>query len=176
MGAPARSTTEWAVLGLLTASPAHGFALARELSPGRPLGQVWTVARPLVYRAIAALEGDGLVSLQHEEESRLGPRRTVYRATERGAAAFSRWLSEPVAHPRDMRSQLLLKLAFLSRREESAGALLTAQVALLDGIVAGLTEKVARATGFERTLALWRLESANAVVRFVRLLATELPR
>src|ERR1700716_2274072 len=92
------SLGEWAVLGLLVTAPAHGFALAKELGANGRWGRIWTVRRPLVYRALIALEAGGLIGMDRAEASRLGPRRTVYQATSSGRAAFSRWLSRPVEH------------------------------------------------------------------------------
>lgn len=164
---------EWAVLGLLVVSPAHGFALAKELAASGRWGRIWTVPRPLVYRALNTLEASGLISMDRAEESRLGPRRAVYQATIAGRSAFAQWLSKPVVHYRDARSQLLLKLGFLWLREESAEPLLRAQLAVVEPMLKGLREKRAVAEGFDRTLALWRIESAQALVRFVEGLTEE---
>lgn len=95
------------MLGLLVASPSHGFAIAKELTAGGRWGRIWTVPRPVVYRALNTLEGSGLISVDRAEESRLGPRRAVYQATTSGKSEFSAWLSKPVVHYRDARSQLL---------------------------------------------------------------------
>src|ERR1700737_4795620 len=92
---PDLSLGEWAVLGLLATAPAHGFALAKELKADARWGRIWTVPRPLVYRALIELEARRLISMDRAEESRLGPRRAVYQATPSGKAAFSRWLNEP---------------------------------------------------------------------------------
>lgn len=165
------SLGEWAVLGLLVSTPAHGFALAKELNAEGRWGRIWTVPRPLVYRALTNLEASGLISMDRAEVSRLGPRRAVYQATPSGAAAFSEWLGKPVVHYRDARSQLLLKLGFLWARGESADALLSAQLAVVEPMLEGLREKLANAVGFDRTLALWRFESAQALVRFVERLS-----
>ena len=105
--------------------------------------------------------------MDRAEESRLGPRRAVYQATPTGKAAFSRWLNKPVEHYRDVRSQLILKLGFLRMRGESAESLLSAQLAVIEPMLDGLGEKLSKADGFDQTLALWRLESAQTLVRFV---------
>ena len=80
------------------------------------LGHVWTVPRPLVYRALQQLEHAGLVEAVGEEASARGPRRTTLRVTRRGRARLKRWLGEPVERPRDVRSMLMLKLALLHER------------------------------------------------------------
>src|ERR1700722_11434648 len=53
---------EWAVLALLDEQSTHGFALARALEPEGEVGRVWSVRRPLVYRALETLERKGLVA------------------------------------------------------------------------------------------------------------------
>ena len=167
------SLGEWAVLGILVTAPAHGFAIAKELTADGRWGRIWTVPRPLVYRALTTLEASRLISMDRAEESRLGPRRAVFRATPAGDRAFSRWLTRPVVHYRDARSQLLLKLGFLWTRGESAESLLSAQLAVVEPILEGLRDKLASAEGFDHTLALWRFESAQALLRFVESLRAE---
>ena len=54
-------------------------------------------------------------------EPGLGPQRTVYAATAEGRGAADRWLYAPVEHIRQIRSELLLKLALLDRAGERPG-------------------------------------------------------
>ena len=105
------SPTEWAVLGLLSRGPQHGFALAKHLSCGGDFGHVWTVQRPLVYWALDTLRADGLVESLSAEPGDGGPPRRKMVITERGSALLLEWLRVPVKHIRDSRSRLLLKLA-----------------------------------------------------------------
>ncbi|MDQ6692086.1 MAG: PadR family transcriptional regulator, partial [Candidatus Dormibacteraeota bacterium] len=112
-------------------------------------------------------------NMDRAEESTLGPRRAVYRATPAGTHAFSRWLNEPVEHYRHVRSELILKLGFLAMRGDSTEPLLAAQLALVQPMLEGLGEKLSRAEGFDRTLALWRFESAQTLVRFIQKLRAE---
>ena len=167
---PELSLTEWAALGLLAERRSHGFALARELEAAGSLGQVWKVPRPVVYRAIASLEAGSLVRRLGAEVGSRGPQRTLYEATEAGRAAFAAWLASPVAHLRDVRSSLMLKLAFLARRGEEPDLLLAAQLEELRPLIESLRARARSARGFDRTLALWRLESAGSAVRFIRAL------
>ena len=88
---------------------------------------------------------------------------------------MGRWLQEPVTHVRDLRSDLMLKLLFLSRRGEDASALLAEQQAALEPVVEGLEAAAAGAHGFDRLLYLWRLESARAALRFVEDVKSEAP-
>ena len=167
------SPAEWASLALLVEQPAHGFAVARALAPDGEVGRVWSCSRPLVYRALGVLTDAGLVEQRGSEPSAAGPRRRMLAATRSGRRAVQRWLQEPATHVRDLRSDLMLKLLFLSRRGEDASALLAEQHAALEPVVEGLETAVADADGFDRLLYLWRLESARAALRFVEDVSSE---
>jgi DNA-binding PadR family transcriptional regulator len=158
---------EWAVLGMLAEAPSHGFAIARAMAPGGDVGKVWSVRRPLVYRAIETLTAMGLVRAAGTVASTSGPQRTVLQATAAGKRTLTRWLRQPVEHVRDARSLFMLKLLFLARREADLAPLLTAQRALFAELAARLERAADAAEGFDRALVLWRLESTAAAVRFV---------
>jgi PadR family transcriptional regulator AphA len=105
---------EWAVLGLLSEAPAHGFALSKALAPGSEIGVIWSVSRQLVYRTLSVLEENELVHAIATEAGP-GPERTIMNVTPLGRPAVAHWLEQPVAHVRDARSLLMLKLVFLKR-------------------------------------------------------------
>ena len=161
------SPAEWASLALLAEQPAHGFAVARALAPEGEVGRVWSCSRPLVYRALERLGDLSLVNERGSEPSDAGPPRTVLGATRAGRRELERWLAEPAAHVRELRSSLMLKLLFLSRRGADASELLGRQRSVLAAVVAGLEEAAGGAEDFDRVLYLWRLESARAALRFV---------
>jgi DNA-binding PadR family transcriptional regulator len=81
---PDLSLTEWAVLGVIAEHDTHGFSVARLFEPTGSVGRVWTVPRPLVYRAIDALVERGLVQRIGSAPGAGGPRRTVLRVAELG--------------------------------------------------------------------------------------------
>ncbi len=165
------SVAEWAVLALVTERPSHGFALARELGESGTVGRIWTVPRPLVYRALETLGERGLIRAEGQEPGAGGPRRTIVRATPAGHRSLRAWLHRPVEHVREVRTLFLLKLLFLARAGLDANSLIDRQRAALQPVVAGLESRLALAEAFERTLVLWRLESATAAVRFLDRLA-----
>jgi DNA-binding PadR family transcriptional regulator len=167
---------EWAVLGLLGEEPSHGFAIARALAPEGAVGKIWSVRRPLVYRAVETLTGMGHVRPAATVPSRSGPQRTVLEATPQGKRALARWLREPVVHVRDARSLLMLKLLFLTRAGADLQPLLTAQRAHFAGLADALSGAVGDADGFDRVLLLWRLESTAAATRFVETMLGERAR
>lgn len=160
------STGEWAVLALLAEKPSHGFALAKALAPGGSIGRVWTLPRPLVYRALEVLEAGALIGRERTEEGR-GPRRTVFTVTPYGRDLVAAWLQAPVEHVRDARSLLMLKLLFLHRAGIDPRGLLHAQRVRLGEMERSLEERSRATEGFDRTLVLWRLESTRALVRFI---------
>jgi DNA-binding PadR family transcriptional regulator len=163
---PELSLNEWIVLTLVDEGQTHGFAVATVTAPEGFVGRVWHVPRPLVYRAIARLTDTGMLTERGMEPGR-GPRRMVVASTPKGHAAAERWLREPVLHVRDIRSHLLVKLALLARRERDPASLLTAQRAALAPIIISLERRRDEATGFDRTLAVWRSESVQATRRFI---------
>ncbi len=185
-----RSLTEWVVLALLVEAPAHGFALAKGLTPDSDLGRIVTVRRPLVYRALDRLVEAGLAVPLQTEPGDSGPRRTVFRPTTDGSAAAERWLSTPVEHVRDLRVEFLVKLRLLQRRGRSDRLLVEAQRASLDETIARLIERPrgtavdhhgaatggspesSQDLGAPDVVDLWRAHNASAVSRFLDELQT----
>ena len=162
------SPTEWAVLGLLSREPQHGFALAKHLSCGGDFGHVWTVQRPLVYRALDTLQADCLVESLSAEPGDGGPPRRKMMITERGRGQLREWLRTPVRHIRDARSKLLLKLAIIDDLGVDPTPLIESQSEVLKAIEQGLELHLAQASASsERVALLYRLESARAFQRFL---------
>jgi DNA-binding PadR family transcriptional regulator len=157
---------EWTVLAVIAERAVHGFAVAALTAPGGELGRVWQIQRPLVYRALGRLEGADLIVLEAIETGR-GPQRTRYSATDAGRAAVEEWLRTPVAHVRDMRSELLLKLALLDRRDVDPGELLNRQRAALEPIADAITAERAACTGFDAVLLAWRQAGTTAAMAFL---------
>ncbi len=158
---------EWAVLSLLCERPAHGWALARQLSPTGELGSIWSLTRPLVYRSLEILEERELIAASGSEPGARGPNRTIFRATPAGHAAVGQWLTEPVEHVREGRSLLLLKLVFAQRVCVDPRPMLIAQQEALEEAIASLEERVPESIGTNAILLRFRLESSRAVERFI---------
>jgi DNA-binding PadR family transcriptional regulator len=166
---------EWAVLGLVASRPVHAFAIVKALAPHGELGRIWSVPTPVVYRAVNSLRDKQMIATVGEERSDAGPPKTMLKLTPLGRRQLDAWLQTPVAHMRDVRSELLLKLALLARLERSSRSLVSAQAEAFEPVVAGL-EQLAAAAGaeeFEATLVGWRLESARGVMRFLKRLAVQ---
>jgi PadR family transcriptional regulator AphA len=161
------TTGEWAALALVAEAPTHGFAVARAMAPGGEVGRVWAMRRPLVYRTLDVLVGIELLREAGTEPSATGPRRTLLEVTPTGRERLETWLASPVEHVRDARSELMLKLLFIDRSGIDPAPLLAAQRDRFAALAAELESAASEAEGFARTLALWRLETTRAAVRFV---------
>jgi len=161
------SLAEWLVLCLVCERPVHGFALAALLGPEGEMGRVWRVPKPVVYRALQRLERLGLVRTAEQQPSSHGPVRSLIDATPAGRDTATAWLSRPAGHNRDVRSELLVKLALLARSGADPQRLLDAQREQLIPVARALQDRLDDATGFDRSLILWRSETMTATLRFL---------
>jgi PadR family transcriptional regulator AphA len=160
---PRLSTTEYAVLGVLAEEPRHGFALAKELEPDGEVGRVFTIHRPLVYRAL-----DRLVDLVYAapvatEKGDAGPQRVIHSVTPAGRKRLKVWLAEPVAHVRDLRLQFLLKVILLTRSDRSPVDLIRKQREALASTFDALDDPTTPRDPVE----LWRHHTASAASAYL---------
>lgn len=169
------SLSEWLVLCLVCEQPRHGFAIARLLEHEGSLGKVWRVPKPVIYRALQRLEQLALVRTTEQQASSQGPVRSLIDATHAGREAAAAWLARPVSHNRDVRSELLVKLALLDRAGTDPQPLLEAQREHLVPLSDALRARLEAAAGFDRTLVLWRYETVSATIRFLDALCMPVP-
>lgn len=160
---PTLSLNEWAVLGVIVDKARHGYDIASELSPGRPVGDAWKLSRQLVYRAIERLEALGLAEPRRTEPGHAAPPRTVIGPTRRGRTAMARWLDTPVEHLRDVRSELLLKLVLAEHLGHDRRTLVRAQQLAFADLFAGLDRREPDGG----IVSTWRRNSARAVRVFL---------
>lgn len=165
--APALSLADWLVLCAICEQTTHRFAIAALLGPDGSLGQVWRVPKATVHRAAERLEKLGLIRTVGERRSPNGPPLSLLAATPAGRNASARWLNTPVAHTRDIRSELMVKLALLDRAGYDPQPLLLAQQMQLAPIAAALGERAKATSGLEHAVALWRHEAMSATMRFL---------
>lgn len=162
MAAPQLSTTEYAVLGVLAGGPSHGFAIAKQLDAQSDVGRVFTVRRPLVYRALDRLVESGYAVPVSTERSDSGPQRVIHRLTPGGRRRLANWLAEPVAHIRDLRVEFLLKVTLLRRQGRSPLALIERQRRALAPRFDALEN-----TDPEDHVELWRRHNAAAAAAYL---------
>ena len=88
-------------------------------------------------------------------------------ATRAGRKAARVWLRTPVAHGRDVRSELMIKLALLDRAGHNPQDLLRRQLAAFGPLAAALADRGHGTTGTEHTMALWRHEMMSGTLEFL---------
>jgi PadR family transcriptional regulator AphA len=164
---PQLSLAERIVLCLLCEEPAYGLVLTGLLARDGCMGKVWRVPKAMVYRALQRLELASLIRAAGRQRSGNGPARCLYEATPAGQAAATAWLGTPAEHARDVRSELMVKLALLDRAGTDPRELLHAQRARLLPVAAALDERLQATTGFEHALTLYRRESVSGTLRFL---------
>src|SRR4051812_21673691 len=159
---PEPSFAECVCLTLITQGVSHGWALGTVLGPDGDVGRVWSLTRPLTYRAIDGLVDKRLVARRGQATGR-GRDRVVLAATAAGRRLATSWLDAPVRHLRDVRTELLVKLALRHRGGIDNEPLLVAQQELFEPAIATLTSTDAD----DDLVRVWRRESARAVRRFL---------
>lgn len=163
------SLAEHACLAAVADGCEHGWAIGSLLSTDGDLGRIWSLSRPLTYRAIESLVEQGLLERTGTQAGR-GRARSMLRLTALGTRAVRAWLDEPVDHVRDVRTELLLKLAFRQRAGAEVASLAAAQQQRFASTFAALTSGSADDAG--TLVDVWRRESARAVRRFLGALVT----
>ncbi len=157
------SFAEHVCLVLATQGVAHGWGLGSVLAPDGEIGRIWSLTRPLTYRAIDGLVDKGLVTRRGRSAGH-GRDRVIIAPTAAGRRTATRWLDAPVQHLRDVRTELLVKLALRDRAGLDNESLLSTQQELFEPVIGALTST----PGSEDDMVdLWRRESARAVRRFL---------
>ena len=174
---PGLSLAEWLVLCLASERPVHGFAIAGLLAEDGSLGRIWHVRKAVVYRAAQRLEQLGLIVASDKQATSQGPARVPLQAMPEGRQAADGWLRQ-AGHARDIRSELLLKVALLDPAGADPRDLLQAQRSQLGPIADALAGQIPATTGFDQVLLQWRYESVSATLRFLdaRLATVPAPR
>jgi DNA-binding PadR family transcriptional regulator len=165
---------EYALLGLLAAEPAHGYDLHRAFAPGGALADVLRLPQNRLYALLKRLEARGLIAPQAgAAPGEAAPPRHGYTVTPAGRDALAAWLAAPVAHTREVRLELLLKLYFAGRQTPGApAALLAAQAAVSGSIVARLAGEADALAGrppadFRRLVVDLRLRQNRAALAWI---------
>ena len=157
---------EWACLGLLYKKPTHGFAIAARLKPGSDIGRIWSLTRPLTYRALEQLQTHGYVEESGEEVGLAGGNRTLLTITKPGRAIFRTWINTPVVHLRDMRSELLLKLVLAEECGIDIADMLKTQRKNTKTLQRNIESSI-NENGENDVVLVWRREIAEATLRFI---------
>lgn len=142
----------------------HGWAMVRLLAADGELGRIWSLSRPLTYRAISSLVDDGLL-VRVDATPGHGPDRRPVRITADGSRAAADWLDRPVDHVRDFRTELLMKLELRRRRGWPVRGLVGAQLERIEPALTAMLD-----VAEPDIVGRWRREQAMATQRFLRAL------
>jgi DNA-binding PadR family transcriptional regulator len=159
-----RPLAEWVCLALVAEGPTHGWAVARLLSPDGEVGRVWSLSRPLTYRALERLVDGGAIR-EAGETPGAGPRRTVLVAAPPGRRSVRRWLQRPVGHLRDVRTELLCKLVLGARAGIDPAPLLETQLRAFEPAFRALARQARQRDA--DVVDRWRYSSSQAVRQFL---------
>jgi DNA-binding PadR family transcriptional regulator len=98
---------KYALLGLLSQEPRHGYDLKHAFEA--MLGGTWPLNVGQVYTTLARLGRDGLVESQVVPQDLL-PDRKTYSLTESGQEELERWLAEPTQGTIRLKDEFFIKL------------------------------------------------------------------
>ena len=152
---------ESACLVLISNGISHGYKLAIQFEPSAALGEVLTLTRPVVYRAVKTLEAQKLIRSVDSLGSR-GQLKFKLKCTSDGQIRAKQWLSEPVSHIRDLRNEFLIKILLSQTFDLSTKRLIQNQRQTLTAVTTTLLEDLA-----STPVAIWRREQARAAMRFL---------
>jgi molybdopterin-binding protein len=150
-----------ASLVLISQGVGHGYDVARHFATDGSLGAVLTHSRPVVYRAIKQLESMGLITSSEAVGVR-GQLKWTLACTAKGRRTAREWLTSPVTHLRDMRSEFFVRLLLMQRAGEDTRDFVSAQRIALEPRTTSLLANPNR-----DPVSLWRREQARAVLRFL---------
>ena len=117
---------EFALLGLLSQGPAHGYELHQRLTT--ELGQVWHLSQSQIYNILNRLDGKGFIHGTLQEQDKL-PAKRSFRLTGAGQQRFMDWLNLPSrSSVRAIRVEFTTRLYFaLTISQDLAHQLIDAQ-------------------------------------------------
>lgn len=132
---------EYALLGFLEQSPAHGYELHQKLL--EHLGEIWHASLSQTYNILTRLEEQGFIQgTTQEQEKRPAKRR--FRLTAAGKKRFEAWMSSISAcSVRAIRIEFMTRLYFLyTRNPADALEAIEAQTEALQSHIVRLKERL----------------------------------
>lgn len=118
---------EYALLGLLSQRPAHGYELYQRLLA--ELGQVWHISLSQTYNILNRLEAKGLIAGNVQRQDGL-PARRCFQLTDAGRGRFDAWLVAPTGSSvRAIRVEFITRLYFAQAFDPAlTGPLIDSQI------------------------------------------------
>lgn len=118
---------EGVLLGLLAATPMHGYDLFKTLQQPGGLSLVWRINQSNLYALLDKLEKEGYLKSEYIAVENSHSRKD-FSITPEGVNYYQNWMREPVQRGREMRQIFLAKLYFAMKdSRETAEQLVDAQ-------------------------------------------------
>ncbi len=157
---------EYALLGFLDQTPAHGYDLYHKLRTH--LGEVWHVRLSQIYNILTRLEEQGFIQGTTQAQEKR-PAKRLYYLTAAGKQRFEAWLSSLSAcSVRAVRVEFMTRLYFLYNRDPAAAlAAIQAQTKALQAHIERLKERRERLEGeqiFNRMALSLRIRQLEVLV------------
>jgi len=111
------TSTDFAILGMLTIKPMSGYEIRRLM--GQSIAHFWSESYGQLYPSLKKLESAGLVTKRTEPGQKRD--KHIYTITTEGRERLEDWLAV-TPRPQSPRSELLLKLFFLSAKSATVSA------------------------------------------------------
>ena len=170
------TTTEVALLGLLTHGPMSGYDLRKAVEAS--VGYFWGPAKSQIYAVLPRLVEGGHASVRKVAQDQR-PDKSVYRLTRAGRAALKAWIEDTPAPPDPDRNPLLLKVFFgeVASPEILAGHIRERRLEA-ERLRSYLEKVEGEASGdvYDSLTRRWGLEYAAAVIRWAKRAERELAR
>lgn len=168
---------EFALLGFLDQSSAHGYELHQRLLTD--LGEIWHCSLSQTYNILTRLENQGFVEGRpHPQDKR--PDKRELRLTKTGRERFESWLgSLSACSVRAIRVEFMTRLYFLHARNPQASlGMIDAQIEALQNHLQGLNNHLAdlpEAQIFNRMGMSLRISQLETLVGWLESCKTVLP-
>jgi DNA-binding PadR family transcriptional regulator len=169
-------SSEYALLGLLLAGPAHGYMLHKAIAEPDGIGLIWGVKISNLYAQLNKLEKKHLIlGILKPGESH--PNKTQYFITAEGEQELTNWLKMLVRHPRDFRQEFMVKYYFTKKYSpESVNDLVKAQLEECQSWLTNTNQalKTARQESqFTEVILKFRSSQINSMVDWLEWLLTQ---
>ena len=165
------TTTEAAVLGLLSHGPRSGYDLRKDVESS--VGYFWGPAKSQIYAVLPRLVEEGYAGVRKVAQAER-PDKSVYRLTRAGRAALKRWIEETPAPPDPDRNPLLLKVFFGEVASQEVLVEHIRQRRLEAEALRSYLEEIEEDDLHARLTISWGLEYAGAVIRWAKQAEREL--
>jgi len=165
------TTTEVAVLGLLSHGPRSGYDLRKDVESS--VGYFWGPAKSQIYAVLPRLVETGYARVRKVAQDQR-PDKSVYRLTRAGREALKRWIEGTPAPPDPDRNPLLLKVFFGEVASQEILVEHIRQRRLEAETLRSYLEEIEEDDLHARLTIRWGLEYAGAVIRWAKRAEREL--